>query len=48
MWKFVPEGERAAVKATAFECLSDVTDDDGRIHLTQGDPSTPWVSAADG
>ncbi len=36
MWEFVPEGERASVKATAFECLADVTDDDGRVHLTQG------------
>ena len=36
MWEFVPEDERPAVKATAFECLAGVTDDDGRIHLTQG------------
>jgi len=36
MWEFVPEGERSAVKATAFQCLAGVTDDDGRIHLTQG------------
>jgi ubiquinone/menaquinone biosynthesis C-methylase UbiE len=36
MWEFVPEEERASVKAAAFDCLATVTDPDGRIQLTQG------------
>ena len=46
MWEFVPEGERAAVKATAFECLPTSRTTTAGSTSPRGS-ATPWVSAAD-